>query len=160
MRMSAKAEYAVRAMVQLATAASGTLVTTDDIAQAQGIPPQFLVDILTNLRTDRLVRSHRGRDGGYELARPGTEISIADVLRCIDGPLASVRDIGLGDLSYSGPTVALTDVWRALRASMRSVLEKTTLADVAGGALPKHVAHLADDYRSQESKRHGAKRGD
>ncbi|AGL30752.1 BadM/Rrf2 family transcriptional regulator [Mycobacterium tuberculosis EAI5/NITR206] len=138
--MSAKAEYAVRAMVQLATAASGTVVKTDDLAAAQGIPPQFLVDILTNLRTDRLVRSHRGREGGYELARPGTEISIADVLRCIDGPLASVRDIGLGDLPYSGPTTALTDVWRALRASMRSVLEETTLADVAGGALPEHVA--------------------
>ncbi len=126
MRMSAKAEYAVRAMVQLATAASGTLVKTDDMAAAQGIPPQFLVDILTNLRTDRLVRSHRGREGGYELARPGNQISIADVLRCIDGPLASVRDVGLGELPYSGPTAALTDVWRALRASMRSVLEETS----------------------------------
>ncbi|MEZ0353098.1 RrF2 family transcriptional regulator [Mycobacterium sp. pR1184] len=160
MRMSAKAEYAVRAMIQLATADSGTLVKTDDLAQAQGIPPQFLVDILTNLRTDRLVRSHRGRDGGYELARPGSEISIADVLRCIDGPLASVRDIGLGDLPYSGPTAPLADVWRALRASMRSVLEETTLADVASGALPKHVARLADDYRGQESLRHGAPRAD
>jgi Rrf2 family protein len=156
MRMSAKAEYAVRAMVQLATAPSGTLVKTDDLAQAQGIPPQFLVDILTNLRTDRLVRSYRGRDGGYELARPGTEISIADVLRSIDGPLASVRDIGLGDLPYSGPTVALTDVWRALRASMRSVLEETTIADVAADELPEHVARMANDYRDQESKRHGA----
>ena len=80
------------------------------------------------------------------------------MLRCIDGPLASVRDIGLGDLPYSGPTTALTDVWRALRASMRSVLEETTLADVASGALPKHVAKLADDYRDQESERHGAPR--
>ena len=154
MRMSAKAEYAVRAMVQLATVDGGVLVTTDDLAQAQGIPPQFLVDILSDLRNDRLVRSHRGRDGGYELARPGTEISIADVLRCIDGPLASVRDIGLGDLPYSGPTAALTDVWRALRASMRSVLEQTSLADVAAGALPDHVAQMADDYRDQESHRH------
>ncbi len=107
MRMSAKAEYAVRAMVELATVDDGVLVTTDDLANAQGIPPQFLVDILSALRTDHLVRSHRGRDGGYELSRPGTEISIADVLRCIDGPLASVRDIGLGDLPYSGPTAAL-----------------------------------------------------
>jgi Rrf2 family protein len=156
MRMSAKAEYAVRAMVQLATIDSGALVKTDDLAHAQGIPPQFLVDILSDLRTDRLVRSHRGRDGGYELARPGTEISIADVLRCIDGPLASVRDIGLGDLPYSGPTMALTDVWRALRASMRSVLEETTLADVAAGALPKHVGRLANDYRDQERTRHGS----
>jgi Rrf2 family protein len=155
MRMSAKAEYAVRAMVELATVADGVRVTTDDLANAQGIPPQFLVDILSALRTDRLVRSHRGRDGGYELARPGSEISIADVLRCIDGPLASVRDIGLGDLPYSGATTSLTDVWRALRASMRSVLEETSVADVASGALPDHVATMADDYRDQESDRHG-----
>lgn len=151
--MSAKAEYAVRAMVQLATVETGALVTTDDLAQAQSIPPQFLVDILSALRTDRLVRSHRGRDGGYALARPATEISVADVLRCIDGPLASVRDIGLGDLPYCGPTAALPDVWRALRASMRAVLEETNLADVAAGALPAHVARLADDYRSQERDR-------
>src|SRR5689334_22828104 len=153
MRMSAKAEYAVRAMVQLATIDEGVLAKTDDLAKAQGIPPQFLVDILSDLRTDRLVRSHRGRDGGYALARPAREISIADVLRCIDGPLASVRDIGLGDLPYSGPTAALTDVWRALRASMRSVLEETSLADVAAGTLPKHVGKLADDYRAQEETR-------
>ena len=153
MRMSAKAEYAVRAMVQLATAEEGAIVKTDDLAKAQGIPPQFLVDILSDLRTDRLVRSHRGRDGGYALARPAAEISIADVLRCIDGPLASVRDIGLGDLPYSGPTASLTDVWRALRASMRSVLEETSLAEVAAGALPKHVGKLADEYRAQEEVR-------
>src|SRR6478672_9210068 len=162
MRMSAKAEYAVRAMVQLAAADEGTVVKTDDLAKAQGIPPQFLVDILSDLRTDRLVRSRRGREGGYELARPAAEISIADVLRCIDGPLASVRDIGLGDLPYSGPTAALTDVWRALRASMRSVLEETSLADVATGALPSHVATFADEYRGQEKERghRGRKGGD
>ncbi len=153
MRMSAKAEYAVRAMVQLATVDAGVLVKTEDLARSQGIPPQFLVDILSDLKNDRLVRSHRGRDGGYELGRPAEQISIADVLRCIDGPLASVRDIGLGDLPYSGPTAALTDVWRALRASMRSVLEETTLADVAAGDLPGHVTRLADDYRGQETQR-------
>src|ERR1700746_2825681 len=150
MRMSAKAEYAVRAMVTLSTVDGGVRVPTDDLAQAQGIPPQFLVDILSDLRNDRLVRSHRGRDGGYELARPGDEISLAEVLRSIDGPLASVRDVGLGDLPYSGPTAALTDVWRALRASMRSVLEETTLADVATGALPDPVPQLGDDYRGPE----------
>jgi Rrf2 family protein len=155
MRMSAKAEYAVRAMVQLATVDGGVRVKTEDLAQSQGIPPQFLVDILSDLRTDRLVRSHRGRDGGYELARPASQISIADVLRSIDGPLASVRDVGLGDLPYSGPTAALTDLWRALRASMRSVLEETTVADVAAGELPKHVSQMANDYRDQESQRHG-----
>jgi len=153
MRMSAKAEYAVRAMVQLASIGEGVLIKTDDLARAQHIPPLFLVDILSDLRTDRLVRSHRGRDGGYELARPAAEISVADVLRCIDGPLASVRDIGLGDLPYSGPTTALTDLWRALRASMRSVLEQTSLADVAASKLPDHVGRLADDYRDQERRR-------
>src|SRR3954468_8700138 len=122
-------------------------------AKAQGIPAQFLVDILSDLRTDRLVRSHGGREGGYELARPAADISIADVLRCMDGPLASVRDIGLGDLPYSGPTAALTDGGRALRASMRSVLEQTSLADVAAGALPDHVCAMANDYRRQEEQR-------
>ena len=153
MRMSAKAEYAVRAMVELATVDDGALVKTDDLAKAQGIPSQFLVDILAELRTDRLVRSHRGREGGYALARPAVDISIADVLRCIDGPLASVRDIGLGDLPYSGPTASLTDVWRALRASMRSVVEQTTLADGAAGALPEHIQQLAEAYRGQENER-------
>lgn len=153
MRMSAKAEYAVRAMTQLAAAGSGSLVKAEDLAKAQGIPPQFLVDILSDLRADRLVRSHRGRDGGYELGRPAADISIADVLRCIDGPLASVRDIPLGDLDYTGPTTALADVWRALRASMRSVLEQTSLADVAANDLPAHVGRLARDYRSQENRR-------
>ncbi len=153
MRMSAKAEYAVRAMTQLAAVDSGALVTTEDLAKSQGIPAQFLVDILSDLRNDRLVRSHRGREGGYELARPAAQISVADVLRSIDGPLASVRDIGLGDLPYTGPTEALTDVWRALRASMRSVLAETTLADVASGALPAHVSKLASEYLTQEDRR-------
>src|SRR5260370_34858606 len=98
MRMSAKAEYAVRAMVQLATIDDGVLVTTDDLAKAQGIPPQFLVDILTALRNDRLVRSHRGRAGGYALARPPVGIRIPDVPRCMHAPLASGRDLGPGRL--------------------------------------------------------------
>ena len=158
MRMSAKAEYAVRAMVQLAAAEDGVRVKTEDLANAQAIPQKFLVEILSSLRTGRLVRSHRGRDGGYELARPASEISIADVLRCIDGPLASVRDIGFADLRYPGPTTALTDVWRALRSSMRVVLEETSLADVAAHSLPVRIAQLADDYRSQEQQRHRAPR--
>ena len=149
--MSAKAEYAVRAMIHLASV--DRLAKTEDLAKTAGIPTQFLVDIMSDLRTDRLVRSHRGRDGGYELARPATEISLADVLRCIDGPLASVRDISLVELPYSGPTAALTDVWRALRASMRSVLEATSLAEVANGNLPEHVHDLACEYLDQEDRR-------
>lgn len=140
-------------MTQLASLGDGALVTTEDLAKAQGIPAQFLVDILSELRADRLVRSHRGREGGYELARPAAQISIADVLRCVDGPLASVRDIGLCELPYSGATSALSDVWRALRASMRLVLEQTSLADVANGDLPEHVSQLARDYLGQEDRR-------
>lgn len=157
--MSAKAEYAVRAMTQLAAANSGALVTTDELARAQGIPAQFLADILSDLRSDRLVRSHRGRDGGYELARPADQISIADVLRCIDGPLASVRDIALEELRYTDSTAALADVWRALRASMRLVLEQTNLANVASGHLPNHVNQLARDYLDQEDGRGRHPRG-
>jgi Rrf2 family protein len=151
--MSAKAEYATRAMVQMAAAEPGTLLKAEDLAGAQDIPQHFLIDIISDLRAGRLVRSHRGREGGYELARPATEISIADVLRCVDGPLASVRDISLDELPYRGPTTALADVWKALRASMRSVLEETSLAEVAASSLPAHVAALASDYRSQESER-------
>src|SRR4051812_13879212 len=98
MRMSAKAEYATRAMLELASYEDGSLARMEDLATAQGIPQTFLVDILSALRSSNLIRSHRGRDGGYHLARPADEISLADILRCIDGPLASVRDIGLGEL--------------------------------------------------------------
>src|ERR1700752_147140 len=139
MRISDKAEYAVRAMVELAAVDEGVVVKTDELPQAEGIPPQFLVDILSVLRTDRLVRSRRGREGGYELARPAGEISVADVLRALDGPLASVHDIGLGDLPFSGGTAAWTEAGRAVRAGKRSVLEETSLSDVAAGRLPGHV---------------------
>ena len=154
MRMSAKAEYAIRAMVQLATVDDGVLVKTDDLAKAQGIPSQFLVDILSDLRTDRLVRSHRGREGGYALAKPAADISIADVMRCIDGPLASVRDIALGDLPYSGPTAALTDVWRALRASMRRYSRRPARRRGVR-PLPEHVGRLAATMDQEEKRGHG-----
>ena len=154
MRLSARVDYALRSMAELAAADAPR--TVDQLSVAQRIPNKYLESILGELRRGGLLRSQRGPDGGYRLARPAAEISIADVLRCIDGPLASVRDIGLGDLPYSGPTVALTDVWRALRASMRSVLEETSLADVATGDLPGHVATLAGDYVGQEEERgHG-----
>ncbi len=151
--MTAKAEYATRAMIQLATAEQGSVVKAETLAAAQGIPGHFLVDILTALRAARLVRSQRGAVGGYALARPADEISLADVLRSIDGPLASVHDVSLTTLSYTGATEPLTDVWMALRASMRDVLERTTLADVARGQLPEHVRELAHSYREQESAR-------
>lgn len=156
MRMSAKAEYAVRAMVQLAAAGPDVVMKSDDLGAAQGIPTPFLLDILSDLRAGRLVRSQRGRDGGYALARPAERISLADVLRCIDGPLASVHDVSLGQLAYSGPAAPLTEVWMALRASMRAVLEETSLAQVAENTLPTTVTELAADYRAQEHQRRGA----
>ena len=157
MRMTAKAEYAARAMVQLASVHSDGFVKSEALAVAQKIPAPFLIDILSDLRSAGLVRSQRGSDGGYALARPADEISIADVLRCIDGPLASVHDVGLGDLAYAGPTAPLRDVWMALRASMRRVLEETSLAEVAAGALPEHVTLMAAEYREQEAQRRGVR---
>jgi Rrf2 family protein len=154
MRMSAKAEYATRAMLELAVLEDGQLARMDDIASAQGIPQTFLVDILGALRSSGLIRSHRGREGGYQLARPATAITLADVLRSIDGPLASVRDVGLGELPYHGATARMTDVWMALRASMRHVLEETTLAHVVADALPEHVVDLAASYRQQQAHRY------
>jgi Rrf2 family protein len=143
MRMSAKAEYAVRAMVELACASDGKWVAADALAAAQAIPLPFLVDILAELRSSGLVRGKRGRDGGYALTRPASTITVADVLGCIDGPLMSVGNVDPNDLPYFGATAALADVWMALRASMRQVLEGASLADVAANALPEHVRGLS-----------------
>lgn len=159
MRMSAKAEYAVRAMVELADAPTGALLTAEQLAHAQSIPMPFLGDILAALRRSGLVLGHRGRDGGYSLARPACEISIADVLRCVDGQLVSVRGVSLNDLPYFGVTAALTDTWMALRASMRGVLELTSVADVATDSLPAHVRALAVDYVDQEHQRRPVAKG-
>ncbi len=134
MRTTAKADYAVRAAVELA--AVGDMITADQIAQAQGIPVNFLENILRDLRRAGIVESRRGQAGGYLLARPAEEISIADVIRAVEGPLANVRGISPDALEYQGSSAKLRDVWVALRASVRSVLEQVTLADVARGELP------------------------
>ncbi len=143
MRTTAKADYAVRAAVELA--AAGDMTTADQIAQAQGIPLNFLENILRDLRRAGIVESRRGQAGGYLLARPAQEISIADVIRAVEGPLANVRGISPDALEYQGSSAKLRDVWVALRASVRSVLEQVTLADVARGELPALVAELTDD---------------
>ena len=146
MRMSAKAEYAVRAMVELACASEGKWVAADALAAAQAIPHPFLADILAELRIGDLVRGKRGRDGGYALARPASAITVADVLCCIDGPLISVGNVDPDDLPYFGATAALADVWSALRASMLQVLEATSLADVAANTLPEPVRGLRFEH--------------
>jgi Rrf2 family protein len=143
MKVTAKADYAVRAVLELA--ADGGLVKADRIAEAQAIPRHFLDNILTDLRRAGIVATHRGADGGSRLARPAKQITLADVMRAIEGPLAAVRDIRPESLSYEGPAERLPEVWIAVRASLRSVLEKVTVADVASGRLPRHVEKLTAD---------------
>jgi Rrf2 family protein len=140
-RVSAKADYAIRAAVELAAAGGGPL-KGDRIAQAQAIPIKFLENIMVDLRNAGIVRSQRGAEGGYWLARPADEIDLAAVIRAVDGPLASVRGTRSEELAYEGSAEPLRDVWIAVRASLRAVLESVTLADVAGGELPEAVRLL------------------
>jgi Rrf2 family protein len=142
-RTTAKADYAVRAAVELA--AVGDMVTAEQVAQAQSIPLNFLENILRDLRRAGLVESRRGQQGGYLLARPAEQISIADVIRAVEGPLANVRGLSPDQLEYEGSSAKLRDVWVALRASVRNVLEQVTVADVARGELPPHVEELTRD---------------
>jgi len=127
-RVSAKVDYALRAMLELA--AAGGLVKGEQLATAQGIPQKFLESILIDLRHAELVTSRRGVDGGYALGRPAGEITLADVIRAVEGPIATVRGVRPDDVHYEGIARALAAVWLDLRAAMRGVLEETTLADI------------------------------
>lgn len=144
MRVSAKADYAARAAVALAAAGEGP-IKADRIAEAQSIPVKFLESILLELKHAGIVRSQRGPEGGYSLARPAAEISLADVIRAVDGPLANVRGDRPENVEYAGPAASLTDVWIAVRAALRDILESTSLADLRDGTLPERVQALADD---------------
>ncbi len=145
MRVSARADYAIRALLELAAAGPETPVRADAIAKAQQIPPKYLENLLGDLRRARLIVSQRGQQGGYRLARPAASIALADVIRAIDGPLADVRDGAPEDVAYPGAAASLREVWIALRASMRGVLEATSLQDVATGRLPATVRKLLRD---------------
>jgi Rrf2 family protein len=146
MRTTAKADYAVRAAVELAAAASeGVPVKAEQIADAQGIPLNFLENILAELRRAGIVQSRRGAAGGFQLARPAEDVALADIIRAVEGPLANVRGLSPDELEYQGAAAPLRDVWVALRASVRSVLEQVTLADVARGELPAHVVELTQE---------------
>jgi len=142
MHVTAKADYAVRAVVELAGSSQRAPKKVDDIAQAQSIPVSFLENILTQLRSSGVVRSQRGPEGGYWLARPAEEVDLAHVIRAVEGPLVGVRGQRPEEIEYTGSAEALQQVWIALRANLRKVLEETTVADVAGGKLPKEVAAL------------------
>ena len=150
MHVPAKVDYGLRAL--LALAAGGTAQTAEALAADQGLPPRFLGAILADLRRAGIVGSQRGAEGGYRLARPAEEISLADVFRALDGPLAEVRGFRPEDTEYQGAAEHLKDVWVAVRASLRSVLENVTLADVATGELPPSVAELTADPRAWEPR--------
>ena len=145
MRISAKADYAVRAAVELASAPDDKPVKAERIATAQEIPLNFLENILGELRHAGIVRSHRGADGGFRLAKPADQVSIADIIRAVEGPLASVRGGPPEETSYPGASAALPRVWIAVRASLRNVVEHVTVADVASGELPADIDKLAED---------------
>ena len=140
MRLSARVDYALRATAELAAADAPR--TVDQLSAAQRIPPKYLESILGELRRGGLLRSQRGPDGGYRLARPAAEISIADVIRALDGELANVRGSRPEHLEYVGAAAPLQEVWIALRASERLILEGVTLAHVAAGSLPSRVVDL------------------
>jgi Rrf2 family protein len=142
-RVSAKTDYAVRALLELAVANDGP-VKGERLAQAQAIPLKFLENILTDLRHAGIVRAQRGAEGGYWLARAADEITLGEVIRAVDGPLASVRGEAPEDVAYDGAAENLRTVWVALRASMRSVVDEITLADVVAGKLPARVRRLTE----------------
>lgn len=153
MRISARLDYAIRAMAELAASPGDVPVRADDISERQDIPSAFLLAILGDLRQAQLVRSTRGRHGGYVLARPAGKITLADVARAMEGPLANIRDTSLRDLHYEGPAAALLEVWMAVRTGLRDVLEPVTLADLVAGRLPKDVAAMARKYEVEERRR-------
>lgn len=144
MRVTARGDYAVRAAVELA-AARGAARKVSELAAAQDIPPRFLENILLALRRAGLVQSRRGTDGGFRLSRPAEEITVANVLRAVEGPIANVQGVPPDQVVYAGSAAALRDVWVAVRASLRAVLERVTIADIANGTLPAEVTDLIAD---------------
>lgn len=154
MDISAKTDYAIRAMLALAQAeADGTSpVSVDALATAQGLPRKFLEAILSDLRRAGLVTSTRGARGGYALSRPASHTGLGEVFRAVGGPLAEVRGLRPHETRYTGAAEHLPVVWVAVRVSLRSVLDETSLADVLTGELPAHVRELADAPGAWENR--------
>jgi Rrf2 family protein len=142
-RVTAKVDYAVRALLELAAANDGP-VKGERIAQAQEIPLKFLENILIDLRHANIVRAQRGADGGYWLARPANEVTLGEIIRAVEGPLASVRGEPPEDVNYSGAAENLRTVWVAVRASLRAVVDELTLADVVADRLPAAIRRLTE----------------
>ena len=154
MRISERVDNAVRAMGELAVGGTES-VKAETIATNQGISIKYLLDILRDLKRAELVRSKRGPDGGFALSRPAAEISLADVFRAVDGPLADVHDESLRGLEYPAPVQMLPLVWMAIRGSLRRVLETVSVADLVSGDLPASVVELSGEYRAATEARFG-----
>jgi Rrf2 family protein len=140
--VTAKADYAVRAVIELAGGGQERPRKVEEIARAQHIPVSFLENILTQLRSAGVVRSQRGPEGGYRLARPPEEVNLAHVIRAVEGPLVGIRGQRPEEVEYDGSAQALREVWVAVRANLRNVLENVTVADVASGELPQEIIDL------------------
>ena len=143
MQISAKTDYAIRALLSLA-AREPELVKVDTVVSDQGMPRKFVEAILGDLRRAGIVRSQRGADGGYALARPAKDVTLGAVIRAVDGPLAEVRGLRPDQTTYTGVAEHLPHVWVAVRASLRRVLDETTLAQVLSGNLPQHVKRMTE----------------
>jgi Rrf2 family protein len=152
MHVTAKADYAVRAIVELAGSSQQSPRKVDDLAQAQAIPVSFLENILTQLRSSGLVRSQRGPEGGYWLAQPADQLNLADIIRAVEGPLVGVRGQRPEEIEYVGSAESLQQVWIALRANLRKVLEHVSVADVAAGKLPKEVLALTREEEAWHTR--------
>jgi len=148
--ISAKVDYALRALCSLADSEGPT--TAEALARSQGLPAKFLESILNDMRRAGLVVSQRGAEGGYRLALPASEITAADVIRHLDGPLAEVRGLRPEAATYEGAAENLQSVWVAVRASLRSVLEQVTIADIVSGRLPRSITRHTDDPDAWQSR--------
>ena len=152
MHVTAKADYAVRAVIELAGSGQGSPRKVDEVAQAQGIPVSFLENILTQLRSSGIVRSQRGPEGGYWLAQPPEQVNLAQVIRAVEGPLVGVRGQRPEEVEYTGSAESLQQVWIALRANLRGVLEHVTVAQVAAGKLPADVLALTREEEAWQTR--------
>jgi Rrf2 family protein len=152
MHITAKADYAIRAVVELADSAQESPRKVDDVARAQGIPVSFLENILTQLRSSGIVRSQRGPEGGYWLAQAPDQVNLAQIIRAVEGPLVGIRGQRPEEIEYVGSSESLQQVWIALRANLRKVLEHVSIADVAAGKLPKDVLALTREEEAWETR--------
>lgn len=151
MQVTAKVDYAVRALLELA-ASDDDRLTRDQLAAAQDIPPRYLEAVLAQLRNAGLVISQRGTTGGFSLGRPAEEMTVAEVSRAVDGPLALVQGQRPEHITYAGTSQHLHELWIGLRAAVRSVMEAVTIADLVKGELPREVRSLIDDPDSWEPR--------